>query len=149
KIKKDPAQPLGFGTAHYGDLILLDVAGGGFNVDRCQWATVDQFLDDNGASTTVGNARYIALTGGLFRPQTTQDLRMKIVKGPGEWNTEGYLGNTTGTPFNGMFWEWVGDREGDEFILAPVEIGRDINSVDVRFWIENDYCRSGGNGTHS
>ena len=49
-----------------------------------------------------------------------------------------------GTPFNGIFWEWIGDREGDEFILKPVEIGRDISSVDVRFWIENDYCRSGG-----
>ena len=50
---------------------------------------------------------------------------MKIVKPHHTWDTEGYLGNAAGTPFNGIFWEWIGDREGDEFILEPVEIGRD------------------------
>jgi hypothetical protein len=130
--------------------MMLDVAGGSFDKDRCQWGTVEKFLDDLGAPTTAANARYIALTGGLFRPQTTQDLRMKIVKPPHTWDTEGYLGNLTNESINGgVFWEWIGDREGDEFILAPVEIGRDIASVDVRFWLENDYCRSGGQGTHS
>src|SRR5262245_24755291 len=93
KIKKDPGQPLGFGTAKIDDLMMLDVAGGSFDKDRCQWGTIEQFLDDNGATTTAANARYIALTGGLFRPQTTQNLRMKIVKPPHTWDTEGYLGN--------------------------------------------------------
>jgi hypothetical protein len=147
KIKKDPGQPAGFGTAKPDDLILLDVAGGSFDLDRCQWATVDKFLDDLGAETTVGNARYIELTGGLFRPQTTQDLRMKIVRSPWTWDTEGYLGNPTG-PFI-KFWEWIGDREGDEFIMAPVEMGRNIAELDVELWIENDYCRSSGGGIRS
>ena len=127
--------------------MLLDVAGGSFDVDRCQWGTVEQFLDDLGAPCAAGDARYIALTGGLFRPQTTQDLRMKIVKAHHTWDTEGYLGSPDGAGvngFNGIFWEEIIGREGDEFILKPVEIGRELSSVDVRFWIENDYCRSGG-----
>ena len=144
KIKKDPGQPPGFGTAKQDDLIMVDVAGGSFDVDRCQWATVHEFLDDLGNPTTVGNARYLSIDGGLFRPQTTQDLRVKIVKQQSQWDSEGFLGNPDGAPFNGCFYEWVGDREGDEFILNPVEIGRDLASVDVRFWLENDYCRSSG-----
>ena len=72
---------------------------------------------------------------------------MKIVKPHHTWDTEGYLGSPDGAGvngFNGIFWEEVIGREGDEFILKPVEIGRELSSVDVRFWIENDYCRAGG-----
>ena len=66
----------GFGTgAGRGDMILLDVRGGGqFHVNYCQWGTVVAYQAADGTPTTAANAAQVVVNG-RFRPQAAANLR--------------------------------------------------------------------------
>jgi len=135
----------GWGTAARGDLILLDVRGGNFNVNYCQWGTVDQIV----GSTLV-------FPQGGFRPQVLTDLRLKIVKAPWAWTGGGYLGNEPnhgywgqGEPDNdGLGAGWIQGDPSTEFTSKAIVVPTTVTNPEVRVWFENIYCRSDG-GIHS
>ena len=124
---------VGFGTANVGDLILLDVRGGAFHRNYCQWGAIQGF--ETGLPAT---SKWIKLEGG-FRPQVTSNLRIKVVKFPHTWNTEGYLGDLPG---HGQDWDYIPNDMSAEFVSRPIPVDADINSIDARVWFENEYCRS-------
>ncbi len=134
-VKKAAA---GYGTSSVGDLILLDVRGGAFGVGYCQWGTIVDFLDDAGNPIAVGSATQL-LVQGRFRPQVTSDLRVKIVKPPWTWASEGYLG-PAGYPTEGQL--FVAGMHQKIFYSGLIDIGQTKASLDVRAWVENHYCRS-------
>lgn len=129
----------GWGTAARGDLILLDVRSGIFNVNFCQWGTVDQIV----GSTLV-------FQGGGWRPQVTTNLRLKIVKPPWIWIGGGYLGDQENHGYwgqgeqdnNGLGAGWIHNSPLQEFVSQPISIPTAITNPSARVWFENVYCRS-------
>ena len=132
----------GWGTAAKGDLILLDVRGSNFNVNYCQWGTVDQIV----GSTLV-------FTGAGWRPQVTTNLRLKIVKPPWAWIGGGYLGDQSSLGYwgqgeqdnNGLGAGWIQNSPLLEFVSQPISIPTTITNPSARVWFENVYCRSDDN----
>jgi hypothetical protein len=131
----------GFGTAVNGDLVLLDVRGGTWNEQYCQWATV--------YSATVNTLTI----NGYYGPQVTSDLRIVIVKPPWAWSTNGYLG---GEPNRGMYPSqnqdpnfFIGDTDTREFVSPPISIPNTVTNPEARVWFENFYSRADNNLTHS
>lgn len=127
----------GFGTASPGDMILLDVRGGAFQRNYCQWGQITSFEGGNAATAT-----YIEIEGG-FRPQVMSGLRLKIVKYPHTWTTEGYLGNLYG---RGQGWDDITNTRDAEFVSQPIPIDGNFNQIDARAWFENHYSRSDATG---
>jgi len=138
----------GWGTAAVGDLLLLDVRGGNFDVNYCQWASI----------VSIGtNTLTIA---GFYRPQSFSDLRIKIVAQPGSWVGSGYLGDQDNAGMwpsgdeasvnMGLGLGWIfGDYATAEFISTPITLPTTITNPEARVWFENVYCRSDNNLTHS
>jgi hypothetical protein len=132
----------GWGTGQGGDLILLDVRGGDFDVNHCQWGLVDR-ID--------GSA--LVFSGPGWRPQVTTDLRLKIVKPPWKWTGSGYLGNEANHGMwgqntnanNGLGEGWILGRPDAEFISEAIVIPTSITNPEARVWFENMYCRSDDN----
>jgi hypothetical protein len=139
----------GWGTASIGDLILVDVRGNGtFDADHCTWATLDTLSTTIG---TDGSDRFQATahkTGDIF-----DQVRIKIVKPPWLWNTEGYLGAEA----NHGIWNenspgsnWIyGNYSARSFQTGPVQVPDTVTNVEVRVWFENWYSRSDGGLIHS
>lgn len=136
----------GWGTAARGDLILMDVRSGIFNVNYCQWGTVDQIV----GSTLV-------FQGGGWRPQATTALRIKIVKPPWIWTGNGYLGDQSNHGYwgqgeadnNGLGAGWIHGSPLQEFVSQPISVPTTITNPEVRVWFENIYCRSDDNRNSS
>lgn len=146
-----------FPALTYGDLILFDVRGGAFDVQHCQWATLVSISGDT--------------LGGLFgfRPQFAAtgdeylDVRIKVVKRPDMWNSEGYLGDEPnhGIWYREFFSEQGGERCGSSvpagdvntavFQSTPLALpsGLAIEDVQARVWFENAYSRADDNARHS
>ena len=124
----------GFGTAARGDLVLLDVRGGAWSEQYCQWATV-RYIS--------GNVLYI---DGYFRPQSLTDLRVVIVKPPWAWTSGGYLGGYAGKGW----WPqkkseeliWIGNTGTTEFKTSPIVIPAAVTNPEARAWFENSYSRA-------
>lgn len=125
----------GFGTAAVGDLILMDVRGGSFDDFYCQWGTVK----------AIGS-NYIDVQG-RFRTAATNNIRIRIVKAPWAWTTEGYLG---AQPNAGMDSQWYvvwpnrGDVSSYAFRSEPINIPTsiDLSDIQARVWFDNGYSRS-------
>lgn len=131
----------GFGTAARGDVVLLDVRGGAWNEQHCQWATI---------RSISGNTINI---DGYFRPQVTSDLRAVIIKPPWAWTSGGYLGGYAGKGW----WPqkkseemiFIGDTGTTEFKTSPIVIPSTVAQPEARAWFENNYSRADDNLNHS
>jgi len=135
----------GLGTAAVGDLVLLDYAGGSWALDNCNWATIEAIEGNDPATATWFEI------AGRFNNAAQTDLRLKIVKPPWEWNTEGYLGDQ---PNRGLwsktFWAGGGDVSTQTFVSDPIAVpaGTDLSHIQARVWFDNGFSRSDG-GVHS
>jgi hypothetical protein len=138
----------GWGTAVVGDLLLLDVRGGNFNVSYCQWASIESI----GTNTIT--------ISGFFRPQSFSDVRCKIVAQPNSWVGSGYLGDQDNAGMwpsgeeaslnMGLGLGWIfGDYDTAEFVSTPINVPTAVTNPEARVWFENVYCRSDNNLTHS
>ena len=128
----------GWGTAAIGDLVLLDVRGGGATWDEqyCQWATVQRI---------VGTNLYV---NGFFRPQAYTNMRLVIVKPPWAWTTGGFgvgMWPTEKKDYN-LF---VGDTKTREFVTTTISVDPGVTNPEARVWFENTYSRADNNITHS
>lgn len=128
----------GWGTAAVGDLVLLDVRGGGevWNEQHCQWGVIKAI---SGAYITIN---------GFFRPQAYTQMRLIIVKPPWAWTTGGYG--------QGMWPQkkeeenlFIGDTGTREFVTTPIVIPATCTNPEARVWFENNYSRADSNLTHS
>jgi hypothetical protein len=119
----------GFGSAAVGDLVLLDVRGGAWSRNYCQWGTI---------RAIHGAGAYIDIEGH-FRPRVFDDLRYKIVTPPWDWTAGGYLGNQEN---QGIVGQWIQGAQQDEFISPFIEIEDTAQSFDARVWFENTYSIS-------
>jgi hypothetical protein len=135
----------GWGTASVGDLVLIDVRGdGNFAVDYTTWAMVEVI----GTPLTIGAWSRLQV-GASMSGLTYDKVRIKIVKPPWAWTTEGYLGATPGyglwnenSPGN----NWVyGNISSTSFTTGPVQVPSTVTNVQCRVWFENWYSRSSGN----
>lgn len=138
-----------YGSAAAGDLILLDVRGSQFDVNHCQWGVIEVVSGTSLTFTTPG-----------FRPQTSSNLRLKIVSPPWEWNSNGYLGDEENDGMwpsgaaqdanSGLGLGWLyGDYTTQEFVSPPIQIPSTITNPEARVWFENIYCRSDDSLNHS
>ena len=138
----------GWGTAAVGDLVLLDVRGSLYDVNYCQWAQISAITS---TSITIS---------GFFRPQTSSDLRLKIVEPPQGWIGSGYLGDQDNAGIwpsgeeasanMGLGIGWIyGDSATSEFISTPINVPTTITNPEARVWFENVYARSDNSLTHS
>jgi hypothetical protein len=138
----------GWGTAAVGDLLLLDVRGGNFDVSYCQWASIESI---GTTSVTIS---------GFYRPQSFSDLRCKIVAKPTSWVGSGYLGDQDNAGMwpsgdeaslnMGLGLGWIfGDYDTEEFVSTPINIPVAVTNPEARVWFENVYCRSDGDIIHS
>jgi hypothetical protein len=141
----------GWGTAVVGDLVLVDVRGGNFDVNYCMWFIIGE--NDLGTTTL-----YI---GPNLRGGVTADLRIKIVKPPWTWSTDGYFGAQPGLGYwpegnigsdinqeKGIGWI-AGDYSTKQFVSAPIPIPAGTTQVEARVWFENCYSRSDDTLNHS
>jgi hypothetical protein len=128
----------GWGTAAAGDLVLLDVRGGGatWNEQYCQWATVRSI---SGTTLTIN---------GFFRPQAYTNMRLIIVKPPWAWTTNGF-GVGMWPQKKGDENLFVSDTETREFITTAISVPSSMTSPEARVWFENPYSRADNNLTHS
>lgn len=125
----------GWGTAAAGDLVLMDVRGGAFDVNYCQWGTVETI-----------ESNQLVFTSAKWRPQAFSDVRIKIVKPPWEWSGAGYLGAETN---RGMWSADIWGKYQSEYISDPIEIPSSVTNPEVRVWFENLYARSHDDTTAS
>jgi hypothetical protein len=144
--------PAAWGTAAIGDLVLVDVLGNGtWTLSKCQWLVVKSISGVN--MTVVGKWRPLlnAHTGGGVYDQ----VRLKIVKAPWAWITEGFLGAQP----NGGFWAptffdfspegFLNDVSSREFVSAPISVPAAVTQVEARVWFENAYSRNDNSNAHS
>jgi hypothetical protein len=121
-----------------GDLILIDVRGGVFDVNHCAWGQIG-IIDDTHLYVSHWQMNLaFAPTGGVY-----PDLRVKIVKPPYQWATEGYLSVAT----NFYYEEWLyspADAALEEFRIAcfPIPAGVSKANLAGRVWFSNPYCVS-------
>jgi hypothetical protein len=131
----------GWGTAAIGDLVLVDVRGGTWDEQYCQWARI---------SLVSGNTIYLS---DYLDLQVTSDLRIVIIKAPWNWTAGGYLGGTAGKGFwpnpNQNQLDYYGDKSTKEFVSAAMTIPNTVTNPEARVWFSNPYCRSDNNLTHS
>lgn len=148
---------VGLGTAAVGDLVLLDYAGGSWDLDNCNWALIESIEGNDPATATWFEI------GGRFNNTVQTDLRLKIVKSHWQWNTEGYFGDE---PNRGLwsktFWDIGGDVITQTFVSDPIAVpsATDIDHIQARVWFDNgfsrsdddtysDFCAAGGGGSGS
>ena len=137
--------PAGWGTAAVGDLVIYDVRGDtNWDLKYCLWNTIAS-IAGNDIHLYGGGGRLAILstaheTGGIF-----DQIRLKIVKGPWEWTSEGYLGAQAN---NGLFngqglngWPLI-DRTTRQFVSEPIYVPSTVVSPQARVWFHNGYSRS-------
>lgn len=144
KISKAAA---GWGTAAIGDLIVMDMRGSGnFAIEHCKWAVVSNF--DGKVATDPGydpaTSTFILINQGQLTPAETANVRIKIVKPPWAWTSDGYFGTTPGGGYIQMeYWQNGGDTTSNIFISDPILVpnGTDLADLQGRVWFENAYSR--------
>jgi hypothetical protein len=131
----------GFGTAARGDLILLDVRGGAWTENHCQWGTVNLIS---------GNTIYV---DGFWRPLVGTDLRVVIIKPPWAWTSGGYLGGYAGRGWWPQQREdentFIGDVSTKEFKTNAIIIPGAVTNPEARAWFENNYSRADDGLNHT
>ena len=137
-----------YGAAAAGDLILFDVrdsSAGGWSWDPkcCQWAMLSAGqISGLTISNLYGFRPAFAPTGDDYL-----GIRIKIVKAPCAWNTEGYLGDEPNRGLWGRTW-WNEGEKGNTttqtFCTEPIVIpsGLTVSDIQARAWFENIYSRS-------
>jgi hypothetical protein len=141
-----------WGTASVGDLVLIDVQGAGsWTLANCQWATVKSL---NGTAMVI-HGRWRPLTSAHKTGPVYDQVRLKIVKPPWNWISEGFLG---AQPNGGFFTSgsegfipesFVNDLATREFVSDPIPIPAGLTNVEARVWFENGYSRADNANTHS
>lgn len=134
--------PSGFGNAANGDLMLIDVRSGNFNDAHCVWVPIN-------ASTLSGN-NLLFPDLALVEGANANDVRVKAVRPPWDWNTEGYFGDYPGDGLSSLeLWSIVnpdgspGDISSQEFESGPISIPAGMNSNNIvgRAFYQNTYSR--------
>lgn len=136
-----------WGTAAVGDLILYDVRGDtNWTLANCCWCTVSS-ISGTDIHVYGGGGRLALLSTAHQTLGIYDQIRLKIVKGPWEWNTEGYLGDQ----INRGFWEGrteglgippLLDKTTKTFVSEPIYISPAHTAVGARVWFQNTYSRS-------
>ena len=139
--------PAGWGTASIGDLIVYDVRGDtNWDLKYCLWNTIES-ISGNDIHIYGGGGRLGLLDTATKVADTFTEIRLKIVKAPWDWNTEGYLGDQAN---NGMFegaakipagWPLF-DRTTKQFVSEPIYVPPSVVSPQARVWFHNGYSRS-------
>jgi hypothetical protein len=139
----------GWGTATVGDLVLIDVRGDtNFDVNYCTWVGIEA------VGTTLTIEAWDRFQSTAHMTGSVYDrVRIKIVKPPWAWTTEGYLGATPGyglwnenTPGNNWIYANFTDRS---FTTGAVQVPSSVANVECRVWFENRFSRSDGGIIHS
>lgn len=133
-----------YGSAAPGDFLLIDVRGSAFNEKYCNWHFIGEGeISGNTLSNVIGCDPFYEPDGeGKF-----QDLRIKIVRPPYLWDSEGYLGADPDHGYDNQgFWEngQKGDRETAVFESIVFELPSGLTAPDVegRVWFCNGYSFS-------
>lgn len=130
----------GFGTATTG-MILFDVRNSSaFDRDYCLWGIITS-INGNVLTTPNGFAPVSDPDTGSY---IYEHIRIKIVKPPWEWNTEGYFGDSPGRGYSVMEY-FNGGQQGDKtsqvFSSFPIEIpsGMGMGNIKARAWFWSKY----------
>lgn len=131
-----------WGSAAPGSLLLFDVRNAGqFDVQNCVWAMVGE----------IDGLTLKGLTGLRVTADADENdhiwnhIRIKIVRPPWEWDSEGYLG---ATPSRG-YWQgqyYWGGSQGNKtsvlFISAPISLPDNLvlGNIVARVFFENKIC---------
>jgi hypothetical protein len=139
--------PAGWGTASPGDLVVYDVRGDTtWDLKYCLWNTIES-ISGNDIHLYGGGGRLGILDTATKVGDTFTEIRLKIVKPPWDWNTEGYLGDQAN---NGIFegaakipagWPLF-DRTTKQFVSDPIYVPPSVSSPQARVWFHNGYSRS-------
>lgn len=130
-----------------GDLILPDRRGSAWDIDYCQWGTVDT-IQGLKSGYNVATATYLDVAG-RFHLDSNSDMRIKVVSPPWNWEVDGYFG---AEPNHG-FWAkdfWSGGQHGDKttevFESEPIDVPSDVDlgNVIARAFFDNGYSVSDG-----
>lgn len=127
-----------YGSAGEGDLLIMDVRSGDFDIAWCQWGLIGKDAISGVTISGMGGFR-------LFTGASASDVRVKIVKAPWLWDTEGYLGGYAGGGIASMsFWEVGADTTTKEFVFPPIELppGATLDQIALRVWFENGVSRN-------
>ncbi len=134
-----------WGTAVPGDIVVMDVNGDGtFDSTKCLWGIVKVVAADNITLwSPLLPLATATMAGGIY----TQ-IRLKIVKAPWDWDSEGYMG---GWATDGGYWDtnqdkdWPGlDNATKEFVTPPIPIDPTAVTVQARVWFVNGYSIDDG-----
>jgi hypothetical protein len=144
--------PGNWGTAALGDLVIFDVRGNGtWALANCQWGIVKGL---SGANMKV-HGKWRPLTSAHKTGPVYDQVRLKIVKAPWDWTTEGFLGAQPNGGFcqpngSGFIPEtFTSDTGTQEFVSEPIPVPSSITSVEGRVWFENTYSRNDDGNNHS
>lgn len=139
-------------TAAVGDMLLMDVRGdGNFNVAYC----VAELVEAITASTVKTYKPLQPLPGASQSAGNYDKIRLKIVKPPWNWNSEGYMG---GWAPGGGYWDtsWsqfkrfhLPDYTTAEWISDPIAINPTTVTPEARVWFVNGYSINDDAATHS
>jgi hypothetical protein len=135
----------GFGTASVGDMWMLDVREGSglFAAHYCIWGLVDRFQNDS-----PSDALWFEFDMPFHNFYVGNNWRLKIVKPPWEWSTDGYFaGAVVGNGVADLVpqpWEYGGDKSTYEFVSPPIPYpsGVALEDLGARCWFQNGYSRS-------
>jgi hypothetical protein len=144
--------PAGWGTASPGDLLLFDVRGDtNWNIAYCSWATIAS-INVNDLTIYGGGGRLPLLSTATKVGTAYTEVRVKVVKAPWDWNTEGYLGDQANNGiYNGSApngWPLF-DRTTKQFVSEPIYVPPTVVSPQARVWFHNGYSRNDDNVTVS
>lgn len=135
--------PGGMGSAAVGDLVLIDVRGGAFDVQYCTGGIV--------ASVGANSVTLYGLPDPM--PQVQTGLRIKIVEPSWQWNSEGYLGSEA----NHGYWDSsmspgesiYGDLGTQVFVSPPINIPVGLAQPEARVFFTTDYSTGDNAAGHS
>ena len=125
-------------NAEDGDFILIDVRGGVFDVNHCAWGEIG-IIDATHLYVAHSQLNIaFAPTAGVY-----PDLRVKIVKPPYQWATDGYLSVATNFYYDRQVYR-PADAALQEFrsCAFPVPAGVSKANLAGRVWFSNPYCVS-------
>jgi hypothetical protein len=157
----------GFGSAEVGQFILMDVRGSNtpgwsWDVDYCQWGTIESFYKYVATVETPCAHDDIACVGIVcvgtgFRQDWAADIntiRIKIVKPIWEWDTGGYLGGVPPVEVMATDGQWIVWDKRTEFLSPPLLLTSEYTTQKriklwARVWFENKYSVGGDAMEHS
>jgi hypothetical protein len=135
----------GWGTASVGDLLLMDVRPLFWELQHCQWYLIQEISADGlsllGLNLLPNWAWDWDQTGEPWVHDTNR-LRVKIVRPPWAWNSEGYWGDEIGHGYwTKSYIAGGGDVNTKTFISDPISVplGMGVADIQARCWFRNMY----------